>query len=174
LAVWTEDIGRSQDAPPGKILDAFLEETNFLFAVKKFAPGLLDEVKGMSEGSGTDYKTLYAFQLWDEFWWYVRNKKAGLLRPEHHHCTIGGAFNQRGLPPLLGTNMDLPGWTDGFGVLLHIRHQAGPDPRLTRAGACGLNSRAVDERQHRPPAQLPPGRAACTDIVRACSKSRTT
>ncbi len=111
---------------------------------------MLDEVKGMSEGSGTDYKTLYAFQLWDEFWWYVRNKKAGLLRPERHHCTIGGAFNQQGLPPLLGTNMDLPGWTDGFGVLLHIRHQDS-DLRsyvFTAAGylgACGLNSRAVGQ-----------------------------
>jgi hypothetical protein len=145
-----EDIGTSRRARPEIIIDEFLEETYFLPAIKKWTPDLLDEVKGISEASGVTYKTIFAFQLWDEYWWYSRNKAAGFPIPERQHCTIGGVFNQKGLPSILGTNMDLPGWTDGFGVILDIRY---PKSSLrshifTAAGylgACGLNNRAVGQ-----------------------------
>ena len=43
------------------------KETNYLSAIKKYTSSLLEEVKGIAEGSKIDFDTIFAFQLLDEF-----------------------------------------------------------------------------------------------------------
>jgi len=148
IDVWKDKIGQNQKTNPEIYIKRFLEETNFKSAIKKWTPDLLEEVKGISEGSGLPFKEVYAFQLWDEEWWYSWYRNSGISIKERRHCTIGGAFDQVGIPPILGANMDLPGWTDGFGVLLRIKHTHSSLESyvFTVAGflaVCGVNNKAI-------------------------------
>ncbi len=126
IKIWKDGLQKSREMNPDKYIEEFLEKTNFTKAIKKWTPGLLEEVKGIAEGSGIDYKTIFAFQLPDEEWWYGRNKRFGIPVPEAKHCSALGVFSQKGIPSLLAQNMDMGSWTDGFEVLLHIKNQNSP------------------------------------------------
>ena len=123
VKLWKEELFKALDSDPDKYIDEFVENTHFTKSIKKWSPNLLEEVKGISDGSGLDFKTLYAFQLADEEWWYRRNKKLGIVLSENKNCSALGVFGQEGFPPLLAQNMDIPKWTNGFQVLFHIKHQ---------------------------------------------------
>lgn len=133
---------------PDEYIAEFLANTSFPGAVKRWTPGLLEEVEGISEGSGIDLDTMLAFQFVDEEWWFTRNRRFGIALPERNRCTVCGAFGQDGLPPIVGQNLDFFTITDGHHVLLRIKHR---DPDLESyvltyhglIGTNGLNSRGV-------------------------------
>jgi hypothetical protein len=108
----------------------------------------MEEVQGISQGSGIDSRTIFAFQLPDEEWWYGRNKKFGISIGASKNCSALGVYNQADLPPLLAQNLDLPSYFDGFQTLLHIKHQNSSLESyiLTTSGfiaACGMNNKSV-------------------------------
>jgi len=123
VSVWKEGLGRQYKISPDKYIDEFVENTDFKKAIKKWTPHLLDEVEGIAESAEIDFKTFYAFQLWDEEWWYGRNKTLGITLPESGKCSALGVYGQEGLPPLMGQNLDIPGIVDKHQVLLHIKHE---------------------------------------------------
>ncbi len=123
VALWKENLQRFRSVNPDNYIKEFLDNTNFTKAIKKWTPDLLDEVKGIAEGTGIDFKTIFAYQLGDEEWWYGRNRRFGITLPEQRECSAIGVFKQKGIPPLLAQNMDIPVYTDGYQVLLHIKHE---------------------------------------------------
>ena len=148
IKLWKDDLYKSHEMDPDKYLDEFIEKTNFSASIKKWTPEMLEEVKGLAEASGIDFKTMFAHQLLDEEWWYGRNRKYDIPVPEGKHCSSLGVYNQDGLPALVAQNMDLMGWTDGFGVLLYIKHQNSSLESFvfTYAGfiaTCGMNNKSI-------------------------------
>jgi len=123
VKLWKDNLHKTLDYNPDKYIDDFVENTNFIKAIKRWTPALLEEVKGISEGCGLDFKTLYAFQLVDEEWWYRRNKQWGVGLSKNNKCSALGIFGQEGIPSLLAQNVDIPKWTNGFQVLFHIKYQ---------------------------------------------------
>ena len=147
VAIWKDFLHESKKMHPDEYLAKFLEDTNFKPAIQKWTPDLLEETKGISEGSGVDFDTIYAFQLMDEEWWYGSN----LLferKLKSKNCSGLGVFGQEGQPAMQAQNMDLPRLTDGFQTILHIKH---PDSSLesfafTFAGFIvtnGMNNRPI-------------------------------
>lgn len=134
---------------PDAYIQGFLNDTRFPEAVGRWTPGLMEEVRGIAEGSGIDFDTAFAFQCVDEEWWYSRNRRHG-WKAAADKCSVVGVFGQAGLPTFVAQNMDLLSWADGFQVLLRIRH---PDSDLeslvfTQAGliaANGMNNRGIAE-----------------------------
>jgi len=147
VAIWKDFLHKSRKMHPDEYLTKFLEDTNFKPAIQKWTPDLLEETLGISEGSGVDFDTIYAFQLMDEEWWYGSN----LLwekKLKSKNCSGLGVFGQEGHPAMQAQNMDLPMLTDGFQTILHIKH---PDSSLesfdfTFAGFIvtnGMNNRPI-------------------------------
>ncbi len=145
---WKAFLGDSYRLDPDLYLAEFLGNTSFPLAIRKWTPGLLEEVKGLSEGSGIDLDTMMAFQFVDEEWWFGRNRRLRIELPERTGCTVCGAYGQDGLPPILGQNLDFFTLTGGHQVLLRIRNE---NPALEAyvltyhglIGTTGLNSRGV-------------------------------
>ncbi len=136
---WKRQI-KDAGIDPDAFIDQFLQETNFMAAIKRWTPGLLEEVRGIAQGAGVDFETIFALQLFDEEW-HRRNEKLWLLEQQNNHCSALGVFGQGDSAPLLAQNMDLPGHYDGGQVLLHIK-----DPEssveafvFTAAGIIALN-----------------------------------
>ncbi|MFC1726031.1 C45 family autoproteolytic acyltransferase/hydrolase [candidate division KSB1 bacterium] len=120
--IWKDDLGRSLRSNPDKYIEEFVNNTNFLKAMKKWTPGLVEEVKGISEGSGIDYQSIYAFQMPDEEWWFGRERRIKLIRSQRMNCSCIGAWGQDGYPALIAQNMDIPQFFDGYQVLKHIKY----------------------------------------------------
>lgn len=144
IDLWKKHLQKFTGMKPDKYISHFVEETGLLAAVKKWAPHLLEEVKGIGEGAGVDFNTIFAWQCADEEWWYRKpfEKYAG------EHCSGLGCFKEEDSAPMLAQNLDVPNYYDGFQVLLHIKH---PESSLESfvftiagiIGACGLNSQTL-------------------------------
>ncbi len=148
IRIWKNELHKAYDLDPDKYIGEFVHNTRFSESIKKWSPDLMEEVRGISQGSGIDSQTLFAFQLPDEEWWYGRNRKLGISLGGVLGCSALGVSKQKGLPPLLAQNLDLPSYFDGFQTLLRIKNQnSGLESFiLTVSGfiaACGLNSKSV-------------------------------
>jgi hypothetical protein len=138
---WKADLKRSYGMKPDELIELFLAETDFIPAIERWTPGLMDEVRGIAEGSGVDFKTIFAYQLPDEMW-----ANAGEI--VRNRCTSIGIDAKDGRPALAAQNLDIPGWYHLHPTVLHIKHD---DSDLESfvvtvpglVGANGLNNRSV-------------------------------
>ncbi len=129
---------------PDSLIDQFLENTNFLPSIKKWAPQLLEEVEGVADGVGMDFEEIYAMHLaaHDEKWWFDHREQ------EAESCSAFGCYKEAEQPALLAQNMDLLQLFEGLEVLLHIKYYDSPIEAfvLSHAGflaECGLNNQPI-------------------------------
>lgn len=141
LRLWRADLKKQYKAEPDTFVKRFLAATNYLPAIRKWTPELLDEVRGIAEGAGVAFETMLVFQLVDEYW--VQGAQVGAER-----CSSLGIGKRGKRPALVAQNMDVENYRDGFQVVLHVKH-ADSDLEsfvLTCAGMIGvngMNNRAV-------------------------------
>ena len=142
---WKAAIQAAVAIPIEAYLDDFTARTDFLPAIERWTPHLLEEVRGIGEGAGISFRDAYAYQLMDEEWLFRVDLIRGLQPLEH--CSMVGLFGQ-GAPPILAQNMDLPKYYDDTQTLLRIRdHSRDLDSLVFTAagiiGTTGLNSRGI-------------------------------
>jgi sugar phosphate isomerase/epimerase len=138
---WKADLEKTYPVPAATFIAKFLAATDFKPAIERWTPGLLDEVRGIADGTGIDFETMYAFQLVDESW--VMGGDLGLAK-----CTSIVARRRGHLPALVAQNMDIPPFYHGFQTVLRIEGGAGEPGALvfTIPGVVainGLNDRSV-------------------------------
>jgi predicted choloylglycine hydrolase len=139
--LWKEDLGRQTKTDPDIFIKKFLAETNFVPAIQKWTPDLLEEVKGIADGAGLPFDTIFAFQLVDEMWVYID-------QPAASHCSSMGVVKTGAHPAYVAQNLDLEAFRDGFQVVLHIaaNHSLPEQFIFTCAGliaANGVNNRSI-------------------------------
>jgi len=141
LTGWKEGLGKDTGFDPEAYLAQFLQETDFLQAITRWTPDLLEEVQGIAEGAGADFNTILAHQLPDEEWWCRREFKRRQSEPGGEHCSGLGVFGQADGSALIAQNMDVPIWYDGYQTLLRIQAPgAGLETLVfTAAGLIALN-----------------------------------
>jgi hypothetical protein len=138
-AALVADLGVEPDA----YVEQFLRDTRFLPAIERWTPGLLEELRGIADGAGTDFRYTFVRALSDEEPWYRRERKLAAMTAKG--CTSLGADACAGRPTLIAQNMDMPRWCDGHQVLLHVIDPLSPVEvfAFTIAGKislCGMNS----------------------------------
>jgi isopenicillin-N N-acyltransferase-like protein len=113
LALWKEDLRKESKSDPDALIRRFHAATNFIPAIKQWTPGLMEEVRGIADGSGQPFDLIYAFQLLDEIWVFMDI-------PVANHCSALGVAKSGGHPAYVAQTMDLEPFRDGFQVVLHI------------------------------------------------------
>jgi isopenicillin-N N-acyltransferase-like protein len=114
VKLWKEDIRKTYKTEADVFIKKSIAATNFEKAIKKWTPELWEELKGIAEGSGIDFDTLYVFQLVDEVWVLGRDIHA-------EKCTTIGLEKTEKLPAMVAQNLDIPPFYHGFQILLHIK-----------------------------------------------------
>jgi len=117
LVLWKKSLENEVHIPADTFIHDFLTSTSFLSAIKKYTPDVLEEVRGIAEGSGQPFKDIYAFQLVDEYWVYedkLQNAKGS------QHCSGIGIPSRSGRPAYVSQNLDVESWMDGYQIVLHI------------------------------------------------------
>lgn len=138
---WKADLREFRNSDPDLLIAEFLQATKFLPAIQKWTPDLLEEVRGMAEGSGHPFETMLAYQLVDELWVYLDERNA-------HHCSSVGVARRGHRPAFIAQNLDLESFRHGTQTVLHIRPPEGEPEQLvfTTAGligAVGVNRSGV-------------------------------
>jgi len=137
VGLWKKDIEINYQMPADEFIKMFLDSTDYIPAIQKWTPDVLDEIKGISDGSGIDFNTIFAFQLTDEIWTNAR------LLNLPHHCTSVGINNYKkdGGSNYIAQNMDITPFYHGFQILLDIHDKRSGSGKLvtTFAGYIGAN-----------------------------------
>jgi len=135
--LWKKDLEEKYQIPADTFINTFLDSTNYIPSIKKWTPELLDEVKGISKGSGVNFNTMFAFQLVDEI-----STNARLINIPHHCTSVGiNNFKKDGSSNIIAQNIDIPPFYHGFEVLLDIKNSNSGKRKLvtTFAGYIGVN-----------------------------------
>ena len=137
LADWRASLAAVTGLDADDYLRRMLRETDYVTAVRRHTPDVLEEVRGFAQGAGVDPDLMFALQLLDEEWAYRR--RAGLSRRTPGKCS-SIAIVDAGSPTWIGQNMDLGRYTDGHQVALRIAGEGGAPASLvfTTAGVIAL------------------------------------
>jgi isopenicillin-N N-acyltransferase like protein len=133
LERWDVEVAERMGIPAAEHVAGLLGATRFLSAIESHTPELLEEVRGIAEGSGASFERILAYNLMDEEWWYSQ------ARGHRHACSVVAipAVEDRGA--LLAQNMDLPEVMDGGQTILRSTAPDGSQTVvLTAAGMIGL------------------------------------
>ena len=134
LARWAESIGATHGVDPDAYIAGFVHGTEFLPAIQRWTPGLLDEIEGIARGSAQPWQWIYAYNLLDEEWTWARDQKSGIAPG----CTVAG-FAPEGGTTLLAQTMDIPNIHDGTQAVLRLEPEDSPAALIfTHAGMIGL------------------------------------
>ena len=130
VEVWRANLSAGFQLDAGQVIHRFLQRTDFVSAIQKWTPGLLDEIRGIADGCGLPFETMLAFQLLDELW-----ANEDLIVGEH--CTAIGFPATAEEPAYLAQTLDVETFRDGFQVVLRIA-DAGPGMEALVASTAGV------------------------------------
>lgn len=141
VGLWKSNLKGNLGTDPDAFISQYLSKTDYMPAIRKHTPDLLEEVKGIAEGSGLDFNTIYAFQLLDEF----------IMNTEEIHgekCTTVGVNRIGDKPAYMGQNWDIAGRYNHFQTAFHIKHESSDLESFVFGypgfiGAFGLNNQRV-------------------------------
>ena len=131
---WTAELETHYAIPAREVVARFLDRTDFLPAIERWTPHLLDEVRGIADACGVDFETMLAFQCVDEIWAHG-DRIAG------EHCSTFGCRSEAARPTILAQTIDIESFRDGAQALLLIEEErsGGGCLVMTCAGVLGFN-----------------------------------
>ena len=137
---WKATIGAATGLRADDYIERFVQATDYLPAIERWTPSLLDEVRGLGDGAGVPFRDIYAYQLMDEEWLFRTDLRRGTAQAPLEHCSVIGVLDAN-TAPLLAQNMDLPKYYDGTQTLLRVKHWDSAVEALvfTAAGLIGTN-----------------------------------
>ncbi|MFW5738897.1 MAG: C45 family autoproteolytic acyltransferase/hydrolase [Myxococcota bacterium] len=135
IAAWEDDIGREVGMGLNAYLAQFEADTDFLPAIQRFTPDLLEEVHGIAEGASIPIRVGLALQCMDEHWTHLEQMQCR----RRNKCSTFALAPSRARPTYLGQNMDLPKFLDAMQALIAIVEDSGARQRVvTYPGFLGL------------------------------------
>ena len=115
VRMFEADLPKVTGEQASTFVPRFLAATSYDAAVRRLTPGLLDEVRGIADGSGQSFATMFAYQLIDELWAQTRSLK-------QEKCTSLGLAKTGEQPTIVAQNLDIPTWMQTYPTLLRIHH----------------------------------------------------
>ena len=135
LERWLTYLGETHLTSPDNYLGDFLASTDYLPAIERWTPTLLEEVRGIAEGADRPFHQILAYSLMDEEWAFAKARHA-----QAPGCTVACFRGSGDTAPVLAQTMDIPSLHDGTQVVLRIRPPDGPEALVfAYAGMIALN-----------------------------------
>lgn len=134
------DIEKTTSEKPVEFIRKFLKETDFISSMKKWTPELLEEIKGISEGSGISSDIIFMHQLGDEFFFSTKYLFA-------HKCSSIGINKNNSHPTITAQNMDIPTYFHGYQTVMRIKDENDHESMVLtipgHIGITGMNNSAI-------------------------------
>jgi isopenicillin-N N-acyltransferase-like protein len=134
---------------PDDYASQIVNGAGFLDAAQKWTPHLVEEIKGIADGCGIDFKIMFAWNLLDEAEWFFQSNK--WINPDYREksrCSVLGVNKERSHPTIVAQNADMGPVVDGFQTLFHIKHDDSNLEELVLSlpgvtGVYGMNNRSM-------------------------------
>lgn len=136
LGGWRYAIEKTTSRSIADWASDFKAHTKFLPLTKALAPDLVEEIRGIAEGADVPFDELFMFNCTDENQWFLEYRGYDLALPGAKGCSA--LANESAPVPLLAQNLDIPGATDGFEVLLTIEDSGTTSHVFSIAGVIGM------------------------------------
>jgi len=133
---WDEALQRVYGINRARYIERFYAETKFEQALKTHAPAVLEEVHAIADGANADRRALLAWQhINEEFWLALPTA------PQGEACSTIALGQRDTRPSLIGQNLDLDAYLDGYQILLNhpCDHSEGRILALSVPGMISLN-----------------------------------
>ncbi|MGH9429834.1 MAG: C45 family autoproteolytic acyltransferase/hydrolase, partial [Terriglobia bacterium] len=139
VRLWKAQLADVFKTDADVFIKRFAKQTEYVAAMKKWTPDLLEEVKGIAEGAGIDYETMLVFQFGDEC--------AGEAITGERCSSLGFGKTDK-QPAMVAQNMDIESYYDGFQMVLHIKHKDSDLESFALSipgcvGLCGMNNQRI-------------------------------
>lgn len=115
VRMFEADLPKATGEQASTFVPRFLAATSYDAAIRRLTPGLLDEVRGIADGSGQSFATMFAYQLIDELWAQTPSLK-------RDKCTSLGLAKAGEQPTIVAQNLDIPTWMQSYPTVLRIHH----------------------------------------------------
>ncbi|HEV3144598.1 MAG TPA: hypothetical protein VGZ47_11985, partial [Gemmataceae bacterium] len=112
VGLWKSTLAEVFKLDADAFIHRFVAQTDFVAAMKKWTPDLLEEIHGLAEGAEIDFDTMLILQLPDEC--FINGEAVAKER-----CSSLGFARSAGRPACVAQNMDVPAFADGFQLVLH-------------------------------------------------------
>lgn len=144
--IWKQQIEKDTKKDPDSVIADFLRTSDYRVAIKIWTPQIWEEIEGLAAGSGQSITDVFAFQLIDEYWGYLDRLRNNSI--DKHHCTAVGVAKNGATPTIIGQNIDIDNFMNGYQVLLHIKEGKGiPEQYIMSCagfiGFAGMNNKGV-------------------------------
>jgi len=134
---------------PDEYASRIVDGAGFLNAAQKWTPHLVEEIKGIAEGAGIDFKVMFAWNLLDEAEWFFQGQN--WVNPtfrENSRCSVLGVNKEGNNPTIVAQNADMGPSLDGYQTLFHIKHKDSDLEELVLSlpgvtGIYGMNNRSL-------------------------------
>lgn len=134
---------------PEDYASQIVEGAGFLDATQKWTPHLVEEIKGIAEGAGIDFKIIFALNLLDEAEWFFQSRN--WINPDYREesrCSVLGINRVGPNPTIVAQNADMGPTVDGYQTLFHIKHKESDLEELVLSlpgvtGVYGMNNRSM-------------------------------
>jgi len=135
------DIAENTKEDPDVFISKFLKQTDYKTSVQKWMPELMNELQGISDGSGVDLETIFMHQLGDEYWFNTKDILA-------HSCSSFGVNKSNDKPSITAQNMDIPEFYHGFQTVIKINEPNSEKETMVltipgHVGITGMNNKQV-------------------------------
>ncbi|MBL8542866.1 MAG: hypothetical protein JNJ63_03575 [Hyphomonadaceae bacterium] len=139
LDFWGDNLEQNHRIDRRRYVDLLFARSGYVTALARSAPLVLEEIEGIAEGAGVDFRTLLAFQHVNEEFDAAPAfaKEAGYGEA----CTTIALDPAEHRPALIAQNLDLAEFLDGFQIMLRMPCDASEGEILTLSvpGMISLN-----------------------------------
>jgi hypothetical protein len=114
---WDDALSRLYGIGRADYVERFLSRTHYVETTRRLAPAVLEEVEGIAEAAGVRARDLTAFQhVNEEFEWgpHLGHEAAS----DGEACSTIALMPTPDRPALIGQNLDVAEYLDGFQILL--------------------------------------------------------
>ena len=120
IGIWGDSLQRGYGVDRRRYVELFFQHTQYEATLKRLAPAILEEVRGIADGAVTDYLTLLAFQHVNEEFEF--GPRFATIAPvgSGEACSTVAVPAANGRAPMLAQNLDLAQYFDNQQMLLQV------------------------------------------------------
>jgi isopenicillin-N N-acyltransferase-like protein len=135
------EMASSGGADPTDGIARIVRGTGFLDAAERWVPHVVEEIRGIGDGAGIAFETVFAWNLLDEAeWFFMRDRWESSEYRDEARCSAFAVAGDSSHPTIVAQNADMGPSYDGLQTVLHVKHDDTDleEILLTVPGATGI------------------------------------
>lgn len=143
---WKNNIQKDTGKDADDVINDFIKTSKYYASIAKYTPEIIEEIKGIADGSKQAFNDVFAFQMIDEYWGYLDRLEHNSI--DKDHCSAIGVAKSKTHPTIVAQNIDIDNFMNGYQVLLYIEEDKNTPEQIIMScagfiGFAGMNNKNI-------------------------------